>query len=99
MTTCRLCLDIRSVTQAFYRVHTLEMSLEPIPLEYQRNSPLVAKEKEEEECFYMFLLDNKSDQVQQGPVTLHHIMNLQEYCLSVNAPGTTPIIRQYVRTL
>ena len=35
----------------------------------------------------MLLPDNKSDRVQQVPVTLHHIIN---YCLFINTPDTTP---------
>ncbi len=38
----------------------------------------------------MLLPDNKSDHMQQGLVTLHHITYLQEHCLSMNTPGTMP---------
>ncbi len=45
---------------------------------------------EEEDIFYMFPPDNKSEHMQQGLMTLHHIISLQQYCLSVDTPGTTP---------
>jgi len=32
----------------------------------------------EEEIFYMFPPDNKSDHMQQGLMTLHHIISLQQ---------------------
>ncbi len=34
--------------------------------------------KEEEEIFYMFRPDNTSDHMQQGLMTLHHIISLQQ---------------------
>ncbi len=34
--------------------------------------------EEEEEIFYMFPPDNKSDHMQQGLMTLHHIISLQQ---------------------
>ena len=45
---------------------------------------------EEEEEFYMFRPDNTSDHMQQGLMTLHHIISLQQSCLSVDTLGTTP---------
>ncbi len=33
---------------------------------------------EEEEIFYMFRPDNTSDHMQQGLMTLHHIISLQQ---------------------
>ncbi len=35
-------------------------------------------EEEEEEIFYMFRPDNTSDHMQQGLMTLHHIISLQQ---------------------
>ncbi len=34
--------------------------------------------EEEEELFYMFRPDNTSDHMQQGLMTLHHIISLQQ---------------------
>jgi len=34
--------------------------------------------EEEEEMFYMFRPDNTSDHMQQGLMTLHHIISLQQ---------------------
>ena len=34
--------------------------------------------EEEEEIFYMFRPDNTSDHMQQGLMTLHHIITLQQ---------------------
>ncbi len=34
--------------------------------------------EEEEEIFYMFRPDNTSDHMQQGLMTLHHIISLQQ---------------------
>ncbi len=35
-------------------------------------------EEEEEGIFYMFRPDNTSDHMQQGLLTLHHIISLQQ---------------------
>ena len=55
---------------------------------HQSNTQYMLDENE----FFLYLLlpDNKSDHMQQVPVTLHHITILQGYCLSTNAPGATP---------
>ncbi len=37
-----------------------------------------AQGQEEEEIFYMFRPDNTSDHMQQGLMTLHHIISLQQ---------------------
>lgn len=38
--------------------------------------------------------DNKSAHMQQGPMTLHHIISLSQYCLSVDTLGRTPKVSQ-----
>ncbi len=46
--------------------HRVLLSILPVELE------------EEEEIFYMFRRDNTSDHMQQGLMTLHHIISLQQ---------------------
>ena len=38
----------------------------------------VQDQEEEEEIFYMFRPDNTSDHMQQGLMTLHHVISLQQ---------------------